>query len=134
MLEIKVYGVKELQKKLKSFKPQHLKEVLKTLGAVVQSQTIERFEDQVDPAGQKWKALKNPKSNKLILNDTGQLKRIAYNLKGDSVKIGPTVNYGVYHQFGTKKMASRPFLGINQDDYNEIEEVLTQQLRRHYGG
>jgi len=133
-IEIKVHGLKEIEAKLKKIKdPKAFKSAIAVLGQVVTSQTVERFEEEVDPAGQKWKALKKPREGGLTLNQTGQLKRISYQLFDHGVKIGPTVEYGKFHQFGTKHMEARPFLGINEENYNEIEEVLTAQLRRHYG-
>lgn len=138
-LEVKVSGLDELNASLEMlgrFGDAPLTRALKSIGQAVVGQTIERFENEVDPDGNKWKRRKvetNKTRGRKILHNTGQLKRVTYIAGKGFVKIGASADYGVFHQFGTKKMPARPFLGINKDDYEEITEILTNQLRKHFG-
>ena len=138
-LEVKVSGLDELNASLEMlgrFGDAPLTRALKSIGQAVVGQTIERFENEVDPDGNKWKRRKvetNKTRGRKILHNTGQLKRVTYIAGKGFVKIGAWVDYGVFHQSGTKKMPARPFLGINKDDYEEITEILTNQLRKHFG-
>lgn len=138
-LEVRVTGLDELNntlERLGRFSEEPLQRALKSIGTAVVAQTIERFENEVDPDGNKWKHRKvetNKTRGRKILHNSGQLKRVTYVTGKGFVKIGATVNYGVFHQFGTRKMPARPFLGINKDDYEEITDILSNQLRKHYG-
>jgi len=138
-LEVKVSGLDELNASLEMlgrFGDAPLTRALKSIGQAVKGQTIERFENEVDPDGNKWKRRKvetNKTRGRKILHSMGQLKRVTYIAGKGFVKIGASVDYGVFHQFGTKKMQARQFLGINKDDYEEITEILTNQLRKHFG-
>ena len=138
-LEVKVSGLDELNASLEMlgrFGDAPLTRALKSIGQAVVGQTIERFENEVDPDGNKWKRRKvetNKTRGRKILHNTGQLKRVTYIAGKGFVKIGASVDYGVFHQFGTKKMPARPFLGINKDDYEEIADILSNQLRKHFG-
>ncbi len=139
-LEVKVSGLDELNASLEMlgrFGDAPLTRALKSIGQAVVGQTIERFENEVDPDGNKWKRRKvetnKTRGRKILHGETGQLKRVTYIAGKGFVKIGASVDYGVFHQFGTKKMPARPFLGINKDDYEEITEILTNQLRKHFG-
>ncbi|WP_044419455.1 phage virion morphogenesis protein [Halarcobacter anaerophilus] len=139
MLQIRVYGLEQIQDKLNDFKllgEAPLQKALQNIGQVITSNTIERFEDEVDPQGTPWKRRKKETKKtkgKKILQVYGQLKKVTWEAGVGFVKIGPTVNYGKHIQFGTKHMDARPFLGINKNDKEDIIDVLESQLRKHYG-
>lgn len=48
---------------------------------------------------------------------------------GDSVIIGSNVHYAKYHQFGTRHMPARPFLGFGAKDIAQIETTLLNFLK-----
>ena len=49
----------------------------------------------------------------------------------DVAFIGPSVNYGIYVEFGTTKMAARPYLA---DSVKGVQKDMIKQLRRLQNG
>ena len=46
----------------------------------------------------------------------------------DSVIIGSVMNYAAYLQEGTAHMPARPFLGLSDKDYRDIDHLLEDWL------
>jgi phage virion morphogenesis protein len=121
---------------------------MKAVGEYMLLRTRERFDDEVDPSGQRWQALapktirskewrkKNPgKGAKVraapdaILQSSFLLRdTIAYNADSISVRVGTPQEYGVYHQFGTARIPQREFLGVDAEDLAEIDSIVTDYL------
>lgn len=113
--------------------------LMQAIGAVLESSTTERFNvSKQAPDGGYWanllpstlKQKTNQNANdKGILVETGDLMRsITYYADKNSVTIGTPETYGVYHQFGTKHMLARPFLGISDQDEKDIFEMINDYL------
>jgi len=48
--------------------------------------------------------------------DTGRLRdSINYKVSGDEVAVGTNVEYAPYHEYGTRKMAARPYMRPSLD-------------------
>lgn len=119
--------------------------VLDEAGAVLLNRVRKRFLNEVDPDGNPWKPSRagirrRSKGGTGTLFDTGRLYR--------SIQLAPTqtkplaqgemaestiftdVEYGAAHQYGTKRLPKRRFLGINQDDMEIYGKVLARRLNQ----
>jgi phage virion morphogenesis protein len=115
--------------RLAQFEPDRL---LTVLGNLVRSQTLRHFEREAGPAG-KWAGLRSATVRQKrggqgqILSDTGRLRgSISAVIGGGDVEIGTNVFYGKFHQRGTRKMVARPFLGLTDDDRDEVERTVNR--------
>lgn len=77
-------------------------------------------------AAKKKAAGKDPKN---ILLYTGQLRSsITYRTEGSSVYVGTNKNYAEDLQRGKGKMPPRPFLVIQSEDVDDIQDVLVDSI------
>lgn len=120
--------------------------LMKAIGSVLESSTRQRFADKKAPNGTSWanllpqtiaaKAKKNKSVSKggisvsrgLLVESGDLFKSISFQASKDKVAVGTSELYGVYHQFGTKNMVARPFLGISSDDEQTINELIYDYL------
>jgi phage gpG-like protein len=64
-----------------------------------------------------------------ILKDTFLLRdTVTYQASAVSVAVGTPQRYGLHHQYGTKKMPARPFLGVDEQDRQEIIAIVGDYL------
>jgi phage virion morphogenesis family len=76
---------------------------------------------------EKTKRRKNGRGG--ILVDHGHLlASITHEASADSVIIGSVMNYAAYLQEGTAHMPARPFLGLSDKDYRDIDHLLEDWL------
>lgn len=63
--------------------------------------------------------------------DTGRLRdSISHRVHDDVVEVGTNVEYAIYVEFGTSKMAPNPFLRSAAGDHaNEYKEILREYLK-----
>ena len=141
-------SVSELSRKLSDLTP-----VMRSIGEYMLSRTRERFDSETAPDGTKWAQLaqatikskqrrqtsgstrsggSRARSNaapNAILKDTFLLRdTINYRATSRDVAIGTPTKYGVNHQFGTKRMVARPFLGVNAEDLVEVENIVIDAI------
>lgn len=127
----------------------------KKIGEVLVSSTKKRFEDEKGPDGTAWKKSRRVESGGgQTLSEKGRLKgSINYQANATGVEIGTNVIYAGVHQKGMeikpkkakflrfqiggvwarkKKVVipKRPFLGIDDDDMEEIDGTIMD----HIGG
>lgn len=99
-------------------------ELLEIIGATIEEQTINHFQEQGGPSGP-WAPTQRGGQ---ILVDTGTLRgSITHDVvPPDSVYIGNLshANYGHYHQFGTPTLPKREYLGLTGSDSDELSRVL----------
>jgi phage virion morphogenesis protein len=92
-----------------------------------------------------WKPLK-PSSirrrkgtgNPRILRDTGLLMASigsrsgngVYRLTPHSIEVGTNVPYAAAHQFGTKYMAARPFMVVQEKDVDDIVQIALDMITK----
>lgn len=131
----------------------HPQTAMLEIAALGESSTRMRFRAQTGPDGQKWK--KGWKKSGRTLTKDGHLSgSVSSRATSSEATWGVNRVYAAIHQFGgvikpkTKKalrfriagggfvtakqvtMPARPFLGISDDDRDEILHIL----RKHYGG
>lgn len=118
-----------------------LQPAMALIGEIVVESVQRNFEEHRAPDGTPWAAVlpayaawkteqgKNP-DDILILNRIlmGSIHRDSADK--DSVVIGTDVEYAAQHQFGdpVKNMPKRPFLGIRDDDWQEITAALSNHI------
>lgn len=113
-----------------------------------------RFDKEADPQGTPWAQLtpgtvkskqRRGKGDKTragkararvkapataILRETNTLRdTVTYEATSDGLRLGTPQQYGVFHQFGTSKMAKREFLGVNGAEAQELLGILEDFLR-----
>lgn len=103
-IDFSVVGAREIERELLALvnAGEDLTEFNDALGLVLESNTIDRFDRETDPAGAKWE-----KSQRAIdeggktLTDSARLKSsIAYEADGKSIRVGTNVIYARIHQEG----------------------------------
>lgn len=109
------------------------KQLLSTIGEALVSSTSKRFEDGRDPEGKAWEAsARAAAEGGKTLADTGRLMQsIDYAVTPDSVMVGSNVAYARIHQMGGKAgrghkvtIPARPYLGVSQQDKEEVQRIL----------
>ena len=129
-------GLSELTAKLANLKP-----AMVDIGESALRKVRKRFDAEVAPDGSKWNELseatikaktRRKRTGKpyrtnaepsAILKDTFTLRdSITYQPSNSSVVIGTNIFYGGYNQ------ATRPFLGVDDEDAIEIVEIIRDYL------
>jgi phage virion morphogenesis (putative tail completion) protein len=113
--------------------------LMETIGETLVSSTLERFDNEEDPQGDKWQATKRGGA---ILQDSGGLKgSIVYEAGLDQVVVGTNKVYGAIHQFGGDTgryhgvtLPARPYLGISEEDRKEIKHMCELYMIKGLGG
>lgn len=117
---------------------QDFREPLQESGAYLESKAKERSNKEVDPSGNPWKPLrpatiaaKRSRGAPLqILRDSGILvASIAFILSRNQVRVGPSVEYAIWHQTGTRRMPQRRIMGFESGDADAITRFFVMHLR-----
>lgn len=123
---VKTTGLEEAQRRLEELasRGQDLTPVLKEIGDDEVTRTLLRFEHGKAPDGTPWKGLQSREGQTLV--DTGTLRSsITKQLLGSSTLLIYTdVNYAGFHQFGTRHIPARPFLGVSDDLIQSTKELI----------
>lgn len=115
------------------------------IGNILVSSAKNRInETKTDPKGAKWKDIseryqawldKHPSveiSKGSLLQRSGNMyDSVGYSLLqwgAGIIKMYSAAEYSAYHQEGTRKMPARPFLGLSDDDLQEIKMVLINKI------
>nr|DAS18464.1 MAG TPA: virion morphogenesis protein [Caudoviricetes sp.] len=159
MLKISLNDNQAIQKLTKiASQLQRPRELYGVLGETLKKIHSERFKQEVDPNGNKWKPLspitQEIKGNDKILKHRGYLsERTAYNYDDNGVEFGSDAKYARLHQFGgvikpkkgkrlkfgkgdttvfakQSKVPARPWLGINQQNEQKLLRKATALLQR----
>lgn len=122
--------------------------LLETAGEALVSSTKKRFEDGEDPNGKKWepsgRAWREGSEDGgfgKTLSDTGRLRdSIDAITISDGVMVGSNVAYARIHQLGGKAgrgrkvtIPARPYLGVSQEDSDEIEATVADFVAGVFG-
>lgn len=107
--------------------------LMDAIGGTLESSTRQRFNDKQAPNGVKWADLlpstQDKKGNNNILIQSGDLMAsITHHANATSTTVGTPKIYGVYHQFGTSDMKARPFLGLSDEDKEDIYDLINEHL------
>lgn len=157
-MTVRIVGdLKKLQSKLKALQKPILQKAARQVGEALASSTIRRFSEQRDPSGRPWKPLsavtvfgslsftkkgqvtkrsERQARGRLILIQSARLRNsISSNVAGTKAYIGTNVKYARIHQMGGmagrgKKVSipARPFLGVSENDQEEIVRIVTRVL------
>lgn len=106
------------------------------LAQAVRAETFQGFQREVDPDGVPWKPLKRPRRNSKgrdrILQDKGFM-RSSVTAKGArnsferrehmAMEMGTNIDYAVYHQYGTRFIPVRQFLGVSAALADRMREI-----------
>ena len=111
--------------------------LMESVGDVLVSGTLKRFQDEEDPTGKKWpKSKRAAKKDGQTLTDTALLRRsVDYAATSDKVMVGSNLPYARIHQKGGKTgkghkvdMPARPYLGVSEEDMDEVRETVADFL------
>jgi phage virion morphogenesis protein len=110
---------------------------MREVGEALILSTDERFEKEIDPMGVPWedisprtRARKRAKGRiDKILQDTGTGRAsINYQANRFSVSVGTPLDYMTFHQVG-QGQTKREFIGLSEEDNEEIERIMTDYIR-----
>ena len=128
--------------------------LMESVGDALVSGTLKRFQDEEDPTGKKWpKSKRAAKKDGQTLTDTALLRRsVDYAATSDKVMVGSNLPYARIHQLGgtirakkgkylkfkglngedvfvkEAKITARPYLGVSEEDMDEVRETVADFL------
>lgn len=108
--------------------------LLTKLGETIKTQTKLRISSEKrSPDGKPWAPWRPSTAARRkggsLLQDTGALMGgIHKSVAGDTLTVGSGVFYGAFHQFGTRKMVARPFLGLSSANARQLENQALRLL------
>jgi len=123
------------------------------IGKAMKGHATRRFQAGAGPEGEKWKPLAGPRKNrkgrdgkpeknpKPIL-DTARLRdSISFSATPSEVHVGSNVEYARIHQLGGQAgrgrkvtIPARPYLGLSEEDKEEIADLVKQHLAGAFQG
>lgn len=111
--------------------------LMESVGEALRSGTIERFDAEEDPQGKKWKpsARAMAGGGKTLDKESHLKDSIDYATTSDKVMVGSNLPYARIHQLGGKTgkghkvdMPARPYLGVSEEDMDEVRETMADFL------
>lgn len=111
--------------------------LMETLGTLVENQTKHRIvAEKTDPSGRAWPPLAAStiaaKGNGNILVDSGRLLGSIFHASGShEAVVGTNVEYAGYLQGGTRKMPARAFIGISDENWQQIDRAVSAWIARN---
>ncbi len=111
--------------------------LMESVGEALRSGTIERFDAEEDPQGKKWKpsARAMAGGGKTLDKESHLKDSIDYAATSDKVMVGSNLPYARIHQLGGKTgkghkvdMPARPYLGVSEEDMDEVRETMADFL------
>lgn len=144
-VQVEIKGVEQIVRALErlQIKGETVSEVLEeAVGRPIYNATKKAFDTKTSPFGQSWallkaSTLKAKKGKGSILIHKGKLNEsLAYSVMGNKLFVGVNAKaktsdfqYGLTHQFGSKKVVARPFLPIDKD--GNMPDLITRQIERN---
>jgi len=132
MLSIEVTGLPALAEKLNRLeKALDVQEILDESEALLLNRIRARFLAKTDPDGNQWKPSQRAQiTGGKTLFKTGTLFHSiqAHTSAPNERTISTDVFYGPFHQFGTKRMVRRSFLGFSDEDLYLAERRVLQRV------
>jgi phage virion morphogenesis protein len=110
-------------------------DLMESVGRTMRLQNARRFAQEVDPDGAPWRPLAPStiarKGSSGILKDTGALGAFSVTASRLEARVGSKPFYAPFHQYGGSRAGwpngcppKRTFLGINDQDVKQIEQVV----------
>lgn len=118
--------------------PGQMVDLLENIGALVESQTRRRIqEEKTGPDGKAWQAWSDryarnrPGGRSLLQSEGGLLDSIQYLVTDGEVEVGSNLIYAATQQYGddARGIPARPYLGISDENEAEIDELLQDHYR-----
>ncbi|WP_036259193.1 phage virion morphogenesis protein [Meiothermus cerbereus] len=156
---VRIVGdVTRLNRALRKLAATRLDRVAASVGEVLVSSTIQRFNEQKGPDGRPWEplaaatvaprkkdfkksgglrkqALERMEKRKILIQSGRLRNSITARRDGTRVAVGTNLVYAAIHQFGGLagrgrgvRIPARPYLGISRADEAEIERILKEAL------
>ena len=147
--------VRKLMKRLKHYSDLDKKHITAAMAEAVRTSTLERYKQEKDPEGKKWKSsIRAEAEGGKTLTDTARLRN-SIRAKSDAsgFTVGTNTIYASTHQLTIRaknskglvfkigdrwirkrqvtvrvKIPARPFLGLSDDDLQEIKGTLEDAL------
>ncbi|WP_314343039.1 phage virion morphogenesis protein [Simonsiella muelleri] len=119
-----------------SLKLGDLSEPLENIGnTLAQSMAYRVSNSKAAPDGTAWEKAKHIKKSGSLLVDTGNLMNgITYAASKNAVIVGSDrlyavhLHYGTQNKDGSERLPARPIFGVSEQDYRDIDELLTAYL------
>lgn len=131
-------GLDTVQRRINRLTKSNRRELLDVVGAIIESQTRKRIQDDKESAEgeawQKWSdkyAAKRPEGRTLLMNEDHLLDSITFLHEGsNSIKVGSNMIYAATHQFGdeARNIPARPYLGVSDDNEDDIIAAVDEFL------
>ncbi len=126
----------DLRRMVRGLDAAQRRQLLDDLGALLESQTKERFEEKRGPRGAEWEPWRDARyakaqtgRGKSLLEDEGDLLgSIVPAVDGDQVTVGSVKEYAATHQYGDEErnIPARPYLGLSERDVGELGELVEE--------
>lgn len=110
-----------------------VRDMLDETQALMLNRIRTRFLNTQAPSGDIWPvsqaAIKRNFNGKTLF-DTGTLFHSiqAHTTSENEREIGTDVFYGVFHQYGTKYLPKRPFIGVSDDDVAVVQRLIVKRI------
>lgn len=149
MSSIRVEVDPELLDRLRGLEEADIAGAMAAVGEAIRTSTLERFSREKDPEGRPWKkSIRAQQSGEKTLTISRTLATsIHVESSAKGVEYGTNLDYAAIHQFGgtirakdggllkfqigdqwiskkSIKMPARPYLGINEEDMQEITHII----------
>ena len=99
---------------------------LEEIGRLLVESVRENFNQEGRPS---WEPRMEPTGGWPLLRKTGDLyNSITFQISGDDVTVDHGTAYGDYLDQGTSRMVARPFLVIQDEDADRIEQIFAQHF------
>jgi phage gpG-like protein len=127
-VQVKVIAT-DLERALKIARRGNLQTPIKNARDYQLSATLDRLEREVSPSGVPWVDLKpatwakktNPKK---LQESKDMMNKIRVRIVGNELEIVSDDEKSSFHQFGTKFIPQRKFLGFSKKDLREIVKIF----------
>lgn len=127
-----------LKRLIQALSPDGTKLMLDDIGQYLINSTKARGLREVSPDGirwvplspryKRWKEKKRPGVPKLHFDFHMLDDQLAMQILGGTLYVGTNAKYGATHQFGRGRIPARPWLGISDDDANEIVQTVQDHI------
>lgn len=155
---VQITGHDALLRRLKELRDVDTADTMQAIAEGLRTSTVERFGVTISPEGKKWRtSIRARETGGKTLTKTANLKNsIRAESDATGLAIGTNSIYAATHQFGDKRVIrpkrakvlrwqmngrwiskkkvqvdipARPFLGISEEDANEIQDMLDEMIR-----
>ena len=133
--------IKEFEGKLYLLATLDWRDMHREFGEAILTSTMARWKKEVNPTGRPWtplspRTLKRKRGERILVEHRTLQNSITYRAYSDRVIVGSNVVYAGIHQFGgfagrgrKVKIPARPYLGVSQEDLEELEGIVNEKLR-----